>query len=222
MLRPFLKKVRFCSREQITPQPSNTEKSANGNASAADEKPRHVRRGTLEEENMAAFRDEYRTKERNKRFFSDGHQTKTLQDVIQYVNGRREEIESEEIIEFVKDHPDLGLASLSVAIYDHKKSETSTPLFDTWGLVVILCLVTTLSVQLIVPPAIFSASFYSYYAAIYPDEDNSGCIEQHGEMHCPEEKIYADNYFAQWACPPNRYIPATLHCISLFLVLQLE
>ena len=43
--------------------------------------------------------------------------TKTIDDVISYVRERRRDLESEELVEFIKDHPDIGRGDAIMMIY---------------------------------------------------------------------------------------------------------
>ena len=58
-------------------------------------------------------KEEWRLKEKNLRLFATPDarkKAKTLEDVVEFVNERRDEIESEQLVEFIRDHPDIGIA----------------------------------------------------------------------------------------------------------------
>jgi len=58
-------------------------------------------------------KEAWRLKEKNLRLFATPDakkRAKTLEDVAAFVNERRDEIESEQLVEFIRDHPDIGIA----------------------------------------------------------------------------------------------------------------
>ena len=101
-----------------------------------------------------------------------------------------------------------GLCTLAIGVRNHHKSDLPTGLasfrvfnFIPMANIMVVCLVVTLLVQLIVPAAIFSESFYAYYQAVFKDEDD--CDTFHGVEHCPESD-YDERAWVKYLCPDKR------------------
>ena len=63
-------------------------------------------------------KEDFRSDEKNKRLFRTPDarpEAKTLDDVVTYVNERRDELESEQLVNFIKNHPDIGMRSAGPA-----------------------------------------------------------------------------------------------------------
>ena len=108
-------------------------------------------------------------------------QTLSLQEITAYIRARRDELDSQEITAFIKEHPDIGLATMSRGLFTHKQSkDRHTPLFDRCGWIVILCMQATILAQLLIPGSIFVSSIGDYLGAL---EEQDG-----GHWFCPQEK----------------------------------
>lgn len=101
-----------------------------------------------------------------------------------------------------------GLCTLAIGVRNHHKSDLPTGLasfrvfnFIPMANIMVVCLAVTLLVQLIVPAAIFSESFYAYYQAVFKDEDD--CDTFHGVEHCPESD-YDERAWVKYLCPDKR------------------
>ena len=73
-----------------------------------------------------------------------------LADVVDHIKARRDDIRREEMIQFVKQHPDLGLTSMIVGIWTHTTStETESEMFEKKGFsyIAIACFVGTTVAQ---------------------------------------------------------------------------
>ena len=77
-----------------------------------------------------------------------------------FVESRIEELDKEELVRFVRQHPDIGLATMAIGIWRHKKQSRQAgndaariPFFEQPGIasLLIFCLMITLVAQLIIP-----------------------------------------------------------------------
>lgn len=107
----------------------------------------------------------------------------SLEEISNYIRARREELDATDITLFIKDHPDIGLATMSRGIWTHKQSkDRHTPLFDRCGWIVILCMQATILAQLLIPGAIFVAYIVDYLKALGEEgEENWFCPNKKSE-----------------------------------------
>ena len=94
---------------------------ANGHA-AHPPKPPSAKAGEdpeeAEETRRRKEKEEWRRTTKDKRLFGTpdaSADAKSLQDVLKYVNERRDELESEQLVDFIKNHPDIGMRSMGAA-----------------------------------------------------------------------------------------------------------
>jgi hypothetical protein len=116
--------------------------------------------------------------------------TLSLQEITAYIRARREELDSQEITSFIKDHPDIGLATMSRGIFTHKQSkDRHTPLFDRCGWIVILCMQATILAQLLIPGSIFVSSIGDYLEALQQTQDGGSWFCPNVKSERPQERI---------------------------------
>ena len=151
------------------------------------------------------------------------NESRTLDMVREYVESRKDELDGEEIVRFVREHPDLGLASMALGVWWQKRMEDTAdqniPFFQRRGMasLIIFCMFITWLAQVILPTSIFVISFYKYNEVIADLHEEAKAANNTQGLEIPQSHYFCPTYVKSPEMP-TRLIMA---CISLIYLARI-